>query len=116
MGWKDSLGNVTDDQIKTLSAYSLEAPFPSPWDFNSVIGSFAEAKCKQPKKHRRRNVGQSLVLPKVLMHSKLRKTAFASGPRVQRAPGVPHALSQEGGNASDDGAPAPQTMGAMTHV
>ncbi len=34
--------------------------------------------------------------PKVLMHSKLRKTAFASGPRVQRAPGVPHALSQGG--------------------
>jgi hypothetical protein len=50
------------------------------------------------------------------MHSQLRKTAFASGPRVQRAPGVPHALSQEGGNATDDGAPAPQTMGVMTHV
>jgi hypothetical protein len=41
---------------------------------------------------------------------------MASGPRVHRAPGVPHALSQEGGNATDDGAPAPQTMGVMTHV
>jgi hypothetical protein len=30
------------------------------------------------------------------MHSRLRKTAFASGPRVQWAPGVPHALFQEG--------------------
>ena len=60
LGWKDSLGSVTDDQVKTRPAYSLEAPFPSPWDFNSVIGSFAEAKCKQPKKHRRRNAGQSL--------------------------------------------------------
>ena len=54
------LDSVTDDQFETRSAQSLEAPFPSPWDFNSVIGSFAEAKCKQPKKHRRRNVGHLL--------------------------------------------------------
>ena len=92
LGMERLRDSVTDDQIETRSAQSLEAPFPSPWDFNSVIGSFAEAKCKQPKKHRRRNAGQSLVLPKVLMHYPMRKTAFASGPRVHLAPGVPHAL------------------------
>ena len=31
-------------------------------------------------------------------------TASASGPRVHRAPGVPHALSFEGGNAHHSGA------------
>ena len=45
-----SLDSVTDDQIKMRPAQVLEAPFPSPWDFNSVIGSFAEAKCKQVEK------------------------------------------------------------------
>src|SRR3954468_10517632 len=35
LGWKVALDSVTDDQVKTRSAYSLEAPFPSPWDFNS---------------------------------------------------------------------------------
>ena len=72
--------------------------------------------CKQPKKHRRRNVGLLLGASESPDALPMRKTALASGPRVQRAPGVPHALSQEGGNAKDDGAPAPQTMGAMTHV
>jgi hypothetical protein len=69
------LDSVTDDQVKTRPAYSLEAPFPSPWDFNSVIGSFAEAKCKQPKKHRRRNVGQSLGASESPDALSMRKTA-----------------------------------------
>jgi hypothetical protein len=110
------LDSVTDDQVKTRSAYSLEAPFPSPWDFNSR----SERSSRQSASNRKNTAGGTLgnrsAPPKVLMHSRLRKTAFASGPRVQRAPGVPHALSQGGGNASDDGAPAPQKMGAMTHV
>jgi len=59
----------------------LEAPFPSPWDFNSVIGSFAEAKCKQPKKHRRRNVGHLLVLPKVLMRITLAEDRIGIRPK-----------------------------------
>ena len=110
------LDSVTDDQVKTRSAYSLEAPFPSPWDFNSR----SERSSRQSASNRKNTAGGTLgnrsAPPKVLMHSRLRKTAFASGPRVQRAPGVPHALSPEGGNARDDGAPAPQIMGAMTHV
>jgi len=89
----------------------LEAPFPSPWDFNSVIGSFAEAKCKQVEKTpqaERRALARDSESPDA--HS-LAEDRIASGPRVQRAPGVPHALSQGGGNATDDGAPAPQTTG-----
>jgi hypothetical protein len=97
LGMDKPLDSVTDDQLETRSAYSLEAPFPSPWDFNSVIGSFAKAKCKQPKKHRRRNAGHLLGASESPGALSMRKTAFASGPRVHRAPGVPHALSQEGG-------------------
>ena len=111
-----SLDSVTDDQIEMRPAQVLEAPFPSPWDFNSVIGSFAEAKCKQPKKHRRRNAGHLLGASESPDALSIAEDRIASGPRVQRAPGVPHALSQGGGNASDDGAPAPQTTGVMTHV
>ena len=72
--------------------------------------------CKQPKKHRMRNAGHLLGASESPDALSIAEDRIASGPRVQRAPGVPHALSQEGGNASNDGAPAPQTMGAMTHV
>ena len=110
------LDSVTDDQLKTRSAYSLEAPFPSPWDFNSR----SERSSRQSASNRKNTAGGTpgtrSAPPKVLMPSRLRKTAFASGPRVQRAPGVPHALSQGAGNARDDGAPAPQIMGVMRHV
>ena len=55
------LDSVTDDQVKTRSAYSLEAPCPIRLGtVILVIGSFAMATRKQPKKHRMRNVGQSL--------------------------------------------------------
>ncbi len=97
LGMERPLDSVTDDQDETRPVQALEAPFPSPWDFNSVIGSFAEAKCKQAEKHRRRNAGHSLGASESPDALSMRKTAFASGPRVQRAPGVPHALSQGGG-------------------
>src|SRR6478735_4083050 len=110
------LDSVTDDQVETRSAYSLEAPFPSPWDFNSRSERSSRQSASNRKNTAGGTSGNRSAPPKVLMHTTLRKTAFASGPRVQRAPGVPHALSQGAGNATDDGAPAPQTMGAMTHV
>ena len=92
-------------------------PVPPPWDINFGDGTVRHGRCASNRKNTAGGTsGSCSAPPKVLMHSQLRKTAFASGPRVQRAPGVPHALSQEGGNAEDDGAPAPQTMGAMTHV
>ena len=72
--------------------------------------------CKQPKKHRMRNAGQSLGASESPDALSIAEDRIRIRPRVQRAPGVPHALSQEGGNANHDGAPAPQTMGAMTHV
>src|SRR3954465_4506798 len=53
--------------------------------------------CKQPKKHRRRNVGQLLGASESPDALSIAEDRIASGPRVQRAPGVPHALSQEGG-------------------
>ena len=53
-----SLDSVTDDQVKTRPAYSLEAPCPiRPGTVILVMGSFAMATRKQPKKHRRRNAG-----------------------------------------------------------
>ncbi len=110
------LDSVTDDQIETRPAYSLEAPFPSPWDFNSVIGSFAEAKCKQPKKHRRRNVGQSLGASEspdalTIAEDRIRiRPKGATGTRRSARP------LTGGGNAKHDGVPAPQTTGVMTHV
>ena len=110
------LDSVTDDQVKTRSAYSLEAPFPSPWDFNSR----SERSSRQSASNRKNTAGGTSgtcsAPPKVLMHTNPAEDRIASGPRVQRAPGVPHALSQGAGNARHDGAPAPQTMGAMTHV
>jgi len=69
------LDSVTDDQIKTRSAYSLEAPFPSPWDFNSR----SERSSRQSASNRKNTAGGTSgtcsAPPKVLMHSKLRKTA-----------------------------------------
>ncbi len=92
-------------------------PVPPPWDINFGDGTVRHGRCAGNRKNTAGGTsGTCSAPPKVLMHSQLRKTAFASGPRVQRAPGVPHALSQEGGNADDDGAPAPQTMEVMTHV
>jgi hypothetical protein len=92
-------------------------PVPPPWDINFGDGTVRHGRCASNRKNTAGGTsGTCSAPPKVLMHSKLRKTAFASGPRVQRAPGVPHALSQEGGNASDDGAPARQITGATTHV
>ena len=63
LGWKDSLDSVTDDQVKTRPAYSLEAPCPIRLGtVILVMGSFAMATRKQPKKHRRRNAGHLLAL------------------------------------------------------
>src|SRR6218665_3996436 len=53
LGWKDSLDSVTDDQVKTRSAYSLEAPFPSPWDFNSR----SERSSRQSASNRKNTAG-----------------------------------------------------------
>ena len=56
-----SLDSVTDDQIETRPAYSLEAPCPIRLGtVILVMGSFAMATRKQPKKHRRRNAGHLL--------------------------------------------------------
>jgi hypothetical protein len=104
-GWKDSLDSVTDDQIETCPAYSLEAPFPSPWDFNSAIGAFVEAKCKQPKKHRRRNVGHSLGAsesPDALSIAEDRIRIRPKGATGTRRSARPLTGA---GNANHDGAP-----------
>ncbi len=70
-----TLDSVTDDQVKTRSAYSLEAPFPSPWDFNSR----SERSSRQSASNRKNTAGGTSgtcsAPPKVLMHSQLRKTA-----------------------------------------
>jgi hypothetical protein len=69
------LDSVTDDQVKTRSAYSLEAPFPSPWDFNSR----SERSSRQSASNRKNTAGGTSgtcsAPPKVLMHTQLRKTA-----------------------------------------
>jgi hypothetical protein len=75
LGMERPLDSVTDDQIETRSAQSLEAPFPSPWDFNSR----SERSSRQSASNRKNTAGGTsgtcLTPPKVLMHSKLRKTA-----------------------------------------
>ncbi len=118
MGWKEPLDSVTDDQIETRSAKSLCGyPVPPPWDINFGDGTVRRWQmCKQPKKHRMRNVGHSLGASESPDALSIAEDRIASGPRVQRAPGVPHASHRGRGMQADDGAPAPQTMGAMTHV
>jgi hypothetical protein len=70
-----SLDSVTDDQIETRSAYSLEAPFPSPWDFNSRSERSSRQSASNRKNTAGGTSGNRSAPPKVLMHSKLRKTA-----------------------------------------
>jgi hypothetical protein len=73
-------------------------PVPPPWDINFGDGTVRHGRCASNRKNTAGGTsGTCSAPPKVLMHSQLRKTAFASGPRVQRAPGVPHALSQGAG-------------------
>jgi hypothetical protein len=55
-GWKDALDSVTDDQVKTCPAQSLEAPFPSPWDFNSR----SERSSRQSASNRKNTAGGTL--------------------------------------------------------
>ena len=58
---EDPLDSVTDDQLETRSAKCFAATLSLRLGtVILVMGSFAMAKRKQPKKHRRRNVGQSL--------------------------------------------------------
>jgi hypothetical protein len=72
-------------------------PVPPPWDINFGDGTVRHGRCASNRKNTAGGTsGTCSAPPKVLMHSQLRKTAFASGPRVQRAPGVPHALSTRG--------------------
>ena len=73
-------------------------PVPPPWDINFGDGTVRHGRCASNRKNTACGTpGNRSAPPKVLMHTNLRKTAFASGPRVQRAPGVPHALSQGAG-------------------
>ena len=73
-------------------------PVPPPWDINFGDGTVRHGRCASNRKNTAGGTsGNRSAPPKVLMHTRLRKTAFASGPRVQRAPGVPHALSQGAG-------------------
>ncbi len=80
------LDSVTDDQIKTRSAYSLEAPFPSPWDINWRSDRSPRQSASNRKNTAGGTPGTRSAPPKVPMHSTLRKTAFASGPRVHGHP------------------------------
>jgi hypothetical protein len=68
LGMERILDSVTDDQIETRSAYSLEAPFPSPWDFNSR----SERSSRQSASNRKNTAGGTSgtrsAPPKVLMH------------------------------------------------
>jgi hypothetical protein len=70
-----ALDSVTDDQVKTRSAQSLEAPFPSPWDFNSRSERSSRQSASNRKNTAGGTSGNRSAPPKVLMHSQLRKTA-----------------------------------------
>jgi hypothetical protein len=51
LGWKDSLDSVTDDQVKTRSAYSLEATLSlRPGTLILVMGPFAMADVQATEK------------------------------------------------------------------
>jgi hypothetical protein len=75
LGMERPLDSVTDDQVKTRSAYSLEAPFPSPWDFNSRSARSSRQSASNRKNTAGGTSGTGSAPPKVLMHSQLRKTA-----------------------------------------
>ena len=96
-GWTDSLDSATDDQLETRPAKCLRLPVPPPWDRSFGERIVAKASASKPKKHRVRNVGHLLGASESPGALPMRKTALASGPRVHRAPGVPHALSQGAG-------------------
>jgi hypothetical protein len=92
--WKDPLDSVTDDQFETRPAYSLEATLAlRPGHRKMVMRIDRQGRCAGNRKNTACGTpGTCPAPPKALMHSLLRKTAFASGPRVQWAPGVPRAL------------------------
>ena len=68
LGMERPLDSVTGDQVKTRSAYSLEAPFPSPWDFNSRSERSSRQSASNRKNTAGGTSGNRSAPPKVLMH------------------------------------------------
>ena len=116
-GWNGPADQVTDDQIRNASGPRAALPRPcragpNKGDLDRLLGQAFS----KPTKHRRRNVGQSPVLSES-------PDAYPCGrPHRHQAQGcIGHPAFRTpshkgGGNARDDGAPAPPTTGAMTHV